>query len=303
MTVAYQPEYARLPDADGKPVGVSAGVFLSQAVYWSGRVADAGGWFEWSAEQCEEQTGLTRREQDTIRKRLTEAGLIARDRKGVKGRMHYRVCLPLLHQTVQQEPAEAIARNRASEPTQLHQTVQLISTDAPNGATDAEQLHEIVQLNAPNGATEPGDVSFQSNLDSNPESLPPISPQEPAVKAKRTLPNALDEHAKRLLAAFRSARYPGEPPMTQSDWQAYRTNLRALAEDGRTPDQVRTATENALERWERGMVNPRSVARHITGLLEPVVRGSPPVRTAGKTQREMSLLDRAEEIAAAFRET
>lgn len=49
---------------------VTAALMLSQAVYWSQRSSHPAGWFYKTAEDWEQETGLTRREQETARKRL-----------------------------------------------------------------------------------------------------------------------------------------------------------------------------------------------------------------------------------------
>jgi hypothetical protein len=58
--------------------GATAGLLLSQAFYWSkNRAARArDGWFYKSAAEWEEETGLTRREQETARRHLRERGLL-----------------------------------------------------------------------------------------------------------------------------------------------------------------------------------------------------------------------------------
>jgi hypothetical protein len=57
--------------------GVTAGLLLAQAHYWTNKLpAEREGWFYKSAAEWEEETGLTRREQETARKHLREKGLL-----------------------------------------------------------------------------------------------------------------------------------------------------------------------------------------------------------------------------------
>jgi hypothetical protein len=67
----------------------NAALFLSQCLYWSERGKD--GWFYKTAGDWEAELGLTRREQETVRKVLVERGFIEEKRGGERGKMHYRV--------------------------------------------------------------------------------------------------------------------------------------------------------------------------------------------------------------------
>lgn len=83
--VAYQRCFAWLG------IGVTGALMLSQAVYWSKRTSDKDGWFYKSQEEWEEETGLSRTEQETARKRLIKAGVMEEDRRGLPARLFYRV--------------------------------------------------------------------------------------------------------------------------------------------------------------------------------------------------------------------
>ena len=90
---------------------------------------------------------------------------------------------------------------------------------------------------------------------------------DPPVRKKRADPDA---EGKALLAAYRSVRHPGLPAFCASEWQSYRSALRALVADGRKPEHVIKATCAAMRRFTNSdMVNPNSVAKHIERLLEP----------------------------------
>lgn len=72
-------------------VGVAGALMLSQAVYWSKRTSNPDGWFYKSREEWEEETGLTRTEQERARKSLCSAGVMVEKRQGVPARLYYRV--------------------------------------------------------------------------------------------------------------------------------------------------------------------------------------------------------------------
>jgi hypothetical protein len=70
-----------------------AGLFLSQAWYWSQTDAarKRDGWFFKTAEEWEAETGLTRRNQETARKLLKAAGFLEDERRGIPPRVWYRL--------------------------------------------------------------------------------------------------------------------------------------------------------------------------------------------------------------------
>lgn len=73
--------------------GVTGALMLSQAVYWSSRTNDADGWFYKSQVEWEEETGLTRAEQEKCRRALKAAGVLEEVRKGLPAKLFYRVNL------------------------------------------------------------------------------------------------------------------------------------------------------------------------------------------------------------------
>jgi hypothetical protein len=70
---------------------VTAAVMLSQAIYWAKRTADADKWFYKSQNEWEEETGLTRSEQETARKKLALIGVLEEKKQGLPCRLYFRV--------------------------------------------------------------------------------------------------------------------------------------------------------------------------------------------------------------------
>ncbi len=68
-----------------------AALFLSQAYYWSKRHDDDHGWFYNTQEDWEDETGLSRSEQETARKVLKRLGILEEKRVGVPARLYYRI--------------------------------------------------------------------------------------------------------------------------------------------------------------------------------------------------------------------
>lgn len=68
---------------------VAGAVFLSQLVYWHRRTK--GAWFYKTVQAWKEETGLTRYEQESARKRLTQLGILCVERRGLPARLYYRL--------------------------------------------------------------------------------------------------------------------------------------------------------------------------------------------------------------------
>lgn len=70
---------------------VNAGVMLSQAFYWSTRTKDPNGWFYKTQTEWEQETCLTRREQETARKQMKESGFWEEKLIGIPAQLYYRL--------------------------------------------------------------------------------------------------------------------------------------------------------------------------------------------------------------------
>lgn len=93
--IAFHRPLARLAGS------ISAGLLLSQAVYWSRRTDDQDGWFWKTQSEWEEETCLTRREQESARallRRLEYSGrpLWLEERRGVPAKSYFRVDFQVL---------------------------------------------------------------------------------------------------------------------------------------------------------------------------------------------------------------
>lgn len=83
--IAFHPAFVRLTGS------VAAGLLLSQILYWSRRTSDPDGWFYKTADDWDEEIGLSRTELELSRKRLTQLGIVDEKRKGVPARLYYRL--------------------------------------------------------------------------------------------------------------------------------------------------------------------------------------------------------------------
>lgn len=93
--VAYHPKLAR---AVG---GVKQTIFVCQLLYWDGKGKDPEGWVYKTQPEIEEETGLTRYEQETVRKSLCAMGVLEEKLAGVPAKLHYRLNLSTLYDAIQ----------------------------------------------------------------------------------------------------------------------------------------------------------------------------------------------------------
>ena len=91
--IAFQRSFIRLD------IGVTAALFLSQMTYWTNR-SDDDGWVYKTQEEWEEETGLSRYEQEGARKKLRSIGVLLERRKGVPAGLFYKVDNNVLYQVL-----------------------------------------------------------------------------------------------------------------------------------------------------------------------------------------------------------
>lgn len=99
--IAYHPDVARVCGS------VKAGVFFSQLLYWSDK-GKRGDGFIWKTQgDWEEETALTRYEQEGARKALKERGFIDEQLTGVPAKLHYRVNFDIFLNALEKHYAES----------------------------------------------------------------------------------------------------------------------------------------------------------------------------------------------------
>ncbi|QGY29053.1 hypothetical protein [Pantoea cypripedii] len=81
--VAFQRSFVRLG------AGVTGALLLSQLVYWQNRMD--GQWFYKTQSDLEEETGLSRYEQEGARKKLVSIGVLEEKKKGIPAKLYFRV--------------------------------------------------------------------------------------------------------------------------------------------------------------------------------------------------------------------
>lgn len=117
--------------------GVTGALMLSQAVYWASRTSDPDGWFYKTQQEWEEETGLSRYEQEGARKKLIAAGVMQEKKVGVPCRLFYRADLATIHELLTgtqyaenpQTRMQQTSRQEAVKPADIHTEITTETTN------------------------------------------------------------------------------------------------------------------------------------------------------------------------------
>jgi hypothetical protein len=154
-TVGYSPDLARIVG------GVTIGLFLSQLLFLSDKGANPEGWVYKSEAEMGQETGLTKREQQTARRKLLALGVIAIMRGGWKNTYHFKILWEKLYQVItgSQRPQNVAteeserAQNVPTEPeqnvpTQPPECLQNVSTQRKQNASthNRENNRENIEI-------------------------------------------------------------------------------------------------------------------------------------------------------------
>jgi hypothetical protein len=125
--VGYSPDLARIVG------GATIGLFLSQLLFLSDKGHNPEGWIYKSEAEMGKETGLTKREQQSARRKLLSLGVIAIMRGGWKNTYHFKVIWEKLYQViagVQQIQNVSTEKNERAQivPTE---PVQNVATQPP----------------------------------------------------------------------------------------------------------------------------------------------------------------------------
>jgi hypothetical protein len=141
--VGYSPDLARIVG------GATIGLFLSQLLFLSDKGANPEGWVYKSEAEMGRETGLTKREQQTARRKLLSLGVIAIMRGGFRNTYHFKVIWEKLYQVIAGFQRPQNVPTQADEPIQNVSTepVQTVPTQPP------ERLQNVSTEQRQNAAT------------------------------------------------------------------------------------------------------------------------------------------------------
>jgi hypothetical protein len=178
--VGYSPDLARIVG------GATTGLFLSQLLFLSDKGANPDGWVYKSEQEMGRETGLTKREQQTARRKLLSLGVIAIMRGGWKNTYHFKVLWERLYQVIAGFQQAQNVPTEKSERTQTVPTepVQNVATQPPECLqTVSTQWRQNVpthnrENNTENKETEKTDRENQTTWNKTVENLQADLPQE-----------------------------------------------------------------------------------------------------------------------------
>ena len=127
--VAYRPVFAHVFG------GATPALLLSQFWFWTNTPTVKGrdGWFYKTQREITQETGLTRRETDTARRKLVALGVLSENLRGVPATQHYHLHKERLYQLLW----EHLEKQKASEKTDTSQFAQKRQTGLHKSAKQA----------------------------------------------------------------------------------------------------------------------------------------------------------------------
>ncbi len=223
--------------------GITGAVMLSQAVYWSSRTADRDGWFYKTQTEWEDETGMTRYEQEGARKKLKALGVLEEVKKGVPCKVFYRVNTNRI---------EALLIQYAEIPqTSLGKTNSTVCGNSTNSDVEIPQTNTETTQRLPETTTDIGPKS----------SAKPSKPKKSASRKRVKLPEDFKPSAQHEklsqdlgvdlpyeLEQFKD--YHAAKGSLMADWQAaLRTWIRNSAKfnKGKKPKQAGYITGDKLD--------------------------------------------------------
>jgi hypothetical protein len=125
--VGYSPDLARIVG------GATTGLFLSQLLFLSDKGHNPEGWVYKSEQEMGKETGLTKREQQTARRKLLSLGVITIMRGGWKNTYHFKVLWEKLYQVIagMQRPQNDFSEKDERTQNVPTEPVQTVPTQPP----------------------------------------------------------------------------------------------------------------------------------------------------------------------------
>ena len=169
--------------------GINGALMLSQLVYWSSRTKNSDGWIYKTHEEWTQETGLTRREQDTARKTLKSLGFLTEKKQGVPCKLYFKVQHENLYKAL-------IEYSESLDSSQLHKSAKLDAQIRQTECTDAPDcMHKSAKLDAqirPSNTENTYREYTENTSDINSSASAPEQPKKFSVK-KFLIQNGVSE--------------------------------------------------------------------------------------------------------------
>lgn len=188
--------------------GVTGALLLSQAYYWSRRTSDPEKWFYKSREEWQEETGLSRYEQEGARKNLVKSGVLEEQKKGVPCKLYYRVNIRILMAVLLGEIPQTSRRDN-------HKLVGVKPPGKRGGKPPA--ITENTQETSPESTPCTGEADASPGGELAPAKVP---------KAKKPLKPMVIEFGDKRIEIPGELKYPGPDTKSHKTWINYALKYR-----------------------------------------------------------------------------
>jgi len=194
--VAYYPQIRHICGS------VTAAIFFCQFTYWRGKGENKEGWIYKSQPEIEDETGLTREEQETARRKLRDRGILTERKKGIPCRLYYLLDLDRVNLLWE----DHIASKMSNKNEDYQQNGQIIQTCSEDSRSQAQQIpadmNEEFPLTTTENTTEiTADKTTKriiTPLAENDESISATITSNNLIKTEWTLtPPSVDEEQKK----------------------------------------------------------------------------------------------------------
>lgn len=130
---------------------IKAALFLAQLAYWTPKAKDPDGWVYKTQAEWEEETALTRREQEHAREVLKDQGILLEKRIGMPAQLYYQIdwdALTSLHESASKIGGKRTSINK--EPETTTETTTETTSSSFADATEEGESPEKPKKNTPN---------------------------------------------------------------------------------------------------------------------------------------------------------
>lgn len=296
-------------------IGITGALMLSQCVYWAKRTSNTDGWFYKSQAEWERETGMTRREQETARKRLVKAGFLEECRKGVPARLFYRIDTEALEAALKElssRMAESANQECTKRATSLSQEDKQECTESPisdgwkrQSITEitTETTAEITAENA-SGPDRPDEISTRTE-DSLPTTRENQDRPDAAIQSGRFWGTAVDLELAEWMWDSLAEQLGGDKPRAPNIAR-WANDVRLMRQqDNRDPRHIRALYAWCRQHsfWAANIQSPAKLREKWSQLAaqrnrerESVAGGSP----GGRVSRERALELRNQQAVQEF---
>ena len=256
QTIAFHKEFV---DIGGS---TNAGLMLSQAYYWSDRTKDPNGWFYKTKKEWEEETGLSRYEQENARKKLVNEGLLEETRRGIPAKMYFKVDKEAILAAIKQlqnTPDKEVTLT-ASQPEETTDTEVILTAEqtfSPQSGMRESIKQECEKLASKNEENHQSNTEITTEITSNTTTTAESSSKNFLKKEKETkllfdhnLENTTEDYRQKMLLIMKDV------PETEQQKLLDELNS-ALSKPGRVNNAL-LYLRGIVKNYEKGKFNPTS---------------------------------------------